>query len=111
MIKFITQWWRARHHTFYNQSNWRRADGSVVKVVDMSDHELRATIFYIHRRTTQMVNERYHYALRLWQEEPDVYQYPGPHRNTTEYDVRQQFPIYADVLMEADRRKLTWSAR
>jgi hypothetical protein len=88
-----------------NESNtkiWTTRDGRQVRIVDMTDDHLRNTIFYLNRRNGELMGE-------FGFDEHPYYGFPVGIIRRYSPNPTDRWPIYADLLREAERRKLTWT--
>jgi hypothetical protein len=86
-----------------NESNkkvWVTRDGRSIRIVDMTDDHLRNTIFFLNRRTGQVSGGGIPFMHINKQ---------GQVIGLGETTPALLWPIYDDLIREADRRKLSWT--
>jgi hypothetical protein len=88
MLKYLL---KKHRRPLFNEAIWTTLTGQQLRLVDMTDDHLRNTIFYIQRRAMQLDMQDWSMASSLGLD-------PG-----------KKFPIYYNMLHEANRRNLTWT--
>lgn len=87
MLKYLLK----KHTRPFNHEIWTTLSNEKFKIVDMTDNHLRNTIFYLQRRAMQL-------DMQDWSKSPSLGVDPG-----------KRFPIFYNMLHEANRRNLKWT--
>lgn len=90
MLKYLLK----KHRRPFNHEIWTTLTGMRLRLVDMSDDHLRNTIFYLQRR-----------AMQIDCQEKEFFG-----ANSLGLDPGKRFPIFYNMLHEANRRNLKWTS-